>query len=42
MWWPNKKSSTQLNLFDSLEEKEQERKINTAIDEIKSRFGKIV
>ena len=35
-----KKSGIQLNLFDSLEEKEQERKVNTAIDEIKSRFGK--
>ncbi len=35
-----KKSGTQLNLFDSLEEKKAETKVNAAIDEIKSRFGK--
>ena len=35
-----KKSGVQLNLFDSIEEKNNEVKVNTAIDEIKARFGK--
>ena len=35
-----KKSGVQLNLFDSIENKNEEVKVNTAIDEIKSKFGK--
>ena len=35
-----KKSGVQLNLFDSIENKKEEVKVNTAIDEIKSKFGK--
>lgn len=35
-----KKEGIQLNLFDSLEEKNNEMKINNAIDEIKIKFGK--
>ena len=35
-----KKSGVQLNLFDSIEEKNNEVKVNTAIDDIKARFGK--
>lgn len=35
-----KKSGVQLNLFDSIENKNEEVKVNTAMDEIKSKFGK--
>lgn len=35
-----KKSGVQLNLFDSIENKNEEVKVNTAVDEIKSKFGK--
>ena len=35
-----KKEGVQLNLFDSIENKNEEVKVNTAIDEIKSKFGK--
>ena len=35
-----KKSGVQLDLFDSIENKNEEVKVNTAMDEIKSKFGK--
>ena len=35
-----KKSGVQLNLFEPIENKKEEVKVNTAIDEIKSKFGK--
>ena len=35
-----KKEGVQLNLFEQIENKKEEVKVNTAIDEIKSKFGK--